>query len=134
MTKRQRLARQHPHRLQQGQVSFGFLRAENGNHVLGYFKKISLKNTGKFSAKMYFGNTSYKVKGSGSGVSSLALQWDAANKITLAGNKTSKGEIKGKYPDGSNHQINGVVFQKQNLAAGMVGVKGGKPQSVIDRA
>lgn len=41
----------------------GYLSSSDGKRVQGNFKSIKISKTGKFSAKMYWGNTSYSVKG-----------------------------------------------------------------------
>jgi len=78
-------------------------------------------------------------EGSGNGVRSWDLEWTTTNKLYNAAPekvkltvKTKSGQIKGKIPDGGViWKAGGVVFQKQNLAAGLAYVKDGLPRSLV---
>ncbi|MBT8037288.1 MAG: hypothetical protein KJO21_07055 [Verrucomicrobiae bacterium] len=41
----------------------GFLSSADGSEIRGYFKSIKVSKSGKLTAKMYFGNVSYSLKG-----------------------------------------------------------------------
>ena len=78
-------------------------------------------------------------EGSGDPASSWDLEWTTANKIYYAGPekvkvkvKTKTGQIKGYVTDdGTKLKVEGVVFQKQELGAGLVYVKRGQPRSLV---
>jgi len=75
--------------------------------------------------------------GSGEDSGSFDLEWTTSNKILYVGPekvklKTKNGQIKGSATeDGTKWKVEGVVFQKQDLAAGMVYLKKGQPRSLV---
>lgn len=77
--------------------------------------------------------------GAGDSAEQWHLAWSTTNKLTYAGPEkikmkpsTKSGQIKGKIPTGGiNWKVEGVVFQKQNLAAGLMTAKGASAQSLL---
>jgi hypothetical protein len=76
---------------------------------------------------------------SGFDADSLPFEWTNSNKLNYVGIdfktkisvNTSTGDLKGGLTMGNKTTISGVVFQKQNIAAGLMYVKGAQPRSMM---
>ena len=77
--------------------------------------------------------------GSGASAEQWGLDWSSNNKINYAGPEKIKmklniksGQLKGKIPTGGmSWTAEGVVFQKQDIGAGLVYTKGQPPRSLV---
>jgi hypothetical protein len=103
----------------------GFLISEDGMRTLGYFSSIKLKSSAKLSAKMYFGDTSYSIKGAFDGAGNFSSVVSPKKGYPASVNLRLVRTDKDAFKIVGDVTVNGVTAYASALKAGVTNRQAG---------